>query len=76
MSVSSTRSSGGNFWEKTTRKLLTVSKVGWGLAFTGLMGGLFENLNRPVDVLGVTHVVNRPGVEKAIRQTGVTVYEG
>ena len=46
-----------------------------GLAFTGLIEDLFGKLNKPVDVVDVTHIVNGSEIEKEIRQTGVTIYE-
>ena len=46
-----------------------------GLAFTSLMEGIFEKLNKSVDVLDVTHIVKGSKIEREIQQTGVTIYE-
>ena len=46
-----------------------------GFAFTGLIEDLFQKLNKPIDVIDVTHITKESRIEREIQQTGVVIYE-
>jgi len=46
-----------------------------GLRFVGLMEAVREVVQRPVDVLDVTHIEAGSLIEQEIRKTGVRIYE-
>jgi len=46
-----------------------------GFDFVGMIEDLFVSLNKPVDVIDVTHIDKGSRIEKEIAETGVLVYE-
>ena len=60
--------------EKSDVDLLVDSGLR-GFAFTGFMEDLFMKLNKPVDVIDITHIIKESEIDKQIQQTGVVIYE-
>jgi predicted nucleotidyltransferase len=46
-----------------------------GFAFTCLVEDVHEKLNKPVDILDVTHIIKGSPIEREVQRTGVTIYE-
>ncbi|MCL1831820.1 MAG: nucleotidyltransferase domain-containing protein [Oscillospiraceae bacterium] len=46
-----------------------------GFAFTGLLEDLFERINKPIDVIDVSHIAKKSKIAGEIQRTGIVIYE-